>query len=341
MEIHIVQLVTGSSLAGTEAAHDPATPQPRVFRERHPMQCDTPSQRRRRFRDLIEAGMVACPGAYDALSARALERAGAKAVYVSGFAAAASAFALPDLGIVSQSDMAEHVRRICAATSLPVFADADTGYGGTLNVAATVSLWEAAGAAALHLEDQTFPKRCGHLAGKSVVSTSEMVERIGAALDARRDPDLLIVARTDAIAVNGLDDALERCRAYARAGADALFVDAPADAEQVARIGRLSAELGKPLVFNSARTGKSPCMDERSLADAGYRIVIYPIELLCAAQLVVAEVAAILLTAGDTSAIADRLATFARINDLVELEHYLRRDVRSPTGVAVVDRPAN
>jgi 2-methylisocitrate lyase-like PEP mutase family enzyme len=278
-----------------------------------------------RFRQLLAQGPVACVGAFDALSAKVIESIGAKAIYVSGFAAAASAFGEPDLGTVSQTEMAEHVRRICRATTLPVIADADTGYGGALNVERTVRDWEAAGAAGLHMEDQVFPKRCGHIAGKEVVPLDEYLLKLKAALAARRDPDFFIIARTDALAVNGMDDTLRRCRAFADAGADAVFVDAPRSREDLEAIASALRGAGISLVFNSARTGRSPVLDEASLANLGYAIVLYPLEAMMAAQCAVKSTMRELLAAGSTVAVANKMLTFGEVNTLVGLDSALSR----------------
>ncbi len=278
-----------------------------------------------RFRQLLAQGPVACVGAFDALSAKVIESIGAKAIYVSGFAAAASAFGEPDLGTVSQTEMAEHVRRICRATTLPVIADADTGYGGALNVERTVRDWEAAGAAGLHMEDQVFPKRCGHIAGKEVVPLDEYLLKLKAALAARRDPDFFIIARTDALAVNGMDDTLRRCRAFADTGADAVFVDAPRSREDLEAIASAMRGAGISLVFNSARTGRSPVLDEASLTNLGYAIVLYPLEAMMAAQCAVKSTMRELLAAGSTAAVANKMLTFGEVNTLVGLDSALSR----------------
>ncbi len=286
------------------------------------------------FRELVAAGPVACVGAYDGLSARWIDSSGARAIYVSGFAAAAAAFGYADLGIVSQTEMAEHIRRICRCTSLPVIADADTGFGGTLNVERTVREWERAGAAGLHLEDQGFPKRCGHVAGKTVIPAEEMQLKVKAAIDARENPDFFIIARTDAIAVNGLADAIDRCKRYVDAGADSIFVDAPESEEQLVQIHDALKGLGKPLVYNSARTGKSPVLTEKRLAELGYGIVLYPIEGLLAAHKAMREALAAVIAAGTTDAAAHQLASFRDINTLVGLEEHLQHEAASANAAA-------
>lgn len=280
----------------------------------------------RLFRRRLAAGPIACVGAFDALSARTIEALGAQAMYVSGFAAAASAFGLPDLGIVSQSEMAEHVRRICRSTTLPVIADADTGYGGPLNVERTVREWEDAGAAGLHLEDQVFPKRCGHIAGKAVIPAAEFEDKLRAALGARRDPDFFVIARTDALAVHGMDDTIARCHRFAAAGADAIFVDAPTSEGDLVAIAGALRDTGKPLVFNSARTGKSPILTERRLAELGYPIVLYPIEAMLASHFAIRQAMAAIMSAGTTDAAKAGLSTFHDINAVVDLAGHVARE---------------
>jgi 2-methylisocitrate lyase-like PEP mutase family enzyme len=281
-----------------------------------------------RFRALLAQGPIACVGAFDALSAKVISSVGARAVYVSGFAAAASAFGEPDLGTVSQTEMAEHVRRICRATPLPVIADADTGYGGILNVERAVRDWESAGAAGLHLEDQVFPKRCGHLAGKEVIALDEYLTKLRAALAARSDPNFFIIARTDALAVHGMEDTLHRCRAFAAAGADAVFVDAPRSVDDLREIAEAMRETRVPLVFNSARTGRSPVLDEARLADLGYEIVLYPLEAMQLAQHAVLDGIRSMMEARTTEAIAHRMLKFDEANALVGLAEALRRAQR-------------
>ncbi|TAK82754.1 MAG: isocitrate lyase/PEP mutase family protein [Betaproteobacteria bacterium] len=261
-------------------------------------------------------------GAFDAFTARMAAPAEFHAVYLGSFAAAASMCGLPDFGLLSATEMADHMRRLTSATHLPCIADADTGYGNALNVQRTVRLYEAAGVAAMHIEDQITPKKCGHIAGKQVIPAAEMVQKIRAAVAARQDPAFTIIARTDARAVTGLDDAIARCRAYADAGADALFVDAPETVEEVARVGRELASTGKKLVFNAARTGKTPPLKASRVGELGFHIMIFPIEPLLAAYPVMKEVMAVIRRDGSPEAMADRLAQFAEINDVVGLKDY-------------------
>src|SRR4051812_2830241 len=209
------------------------------------------------LRELLDAGgPVVAPGAYDGLSARLVERAGFPAVYMTGFGASASLLGRPDVGLLSFAEMADHARRLVQAVGVPVIADADDGYGNPLNVMRTVREFEAAGVAALHIEDQVAPKRCGHMDGKEVIDASEMVEKVRAAVEARRSPALVIIARTDARAVEGLDRALERARRYRDAGADMLFVEAPESEEEVAAVAEAFPDT--PLLFNWVDGGRTP-----------------------------------------------------------------------------------
>lgn len=268
------------------------------------------------------AGLVV-PGAYDGVSARLVERAGFPAVYMTGYGTSASRLGLADLGFAGLSEMVENVRQIAAAVRIPVIADADTGYGGVLAVQRTVQAYEAAGAAALHLEDQVWPKRCGHLAGKEVVPREEMVAKIAAAVEARRDPDLLLIARTDAIAVTGFDDAIARARAYAKAGADILFVEAPTAVAEVEAIPRL---LDAPCLFNYAPGGRSPLLPVARLAALGYAIVLLPVQTLFAATRAMADYLRGLRETGEPGGLDDRLMSFADFNALIGVPELLERE---------------
>ena len=210
--------------------------------------------------------------AFDALTARTAEAAGFEILHVTGFGSAAALTGGPDIGLVTMAETVEVTRRICDAVERPVIADADCGYGNPLNVMRTVRALEAAGAAGLHLEDQVTPKRCGHMAGKAVIPTAEMVAKIAAAVDARRDPDFVIIARTDARAPEGLDAALERARAYAAAGADVLFVEAPESAEEIRRI---ATEVPGPQLFNWAYEGRTPHVSRRWLEELGFTWILF------------------------------------------------------------------
>jgi carboxyvinyl-carboxyphosphonate phosphorylmutase len=231
---------------------------------------------------------VLAPGAYDALSARLIERAGFPAVYMTGFGASASLLGRPDVGLLSFDEMAGHARRLAQAVSVPLIADADDGYGNPLNVMRTVREYAAAGVAALHIEDQVAPKRCGHMEGKDVIETAEMVEKVRAAVEARGDGELLIIARTDARAVEGLDAALERARRYREAGADALFVEAPETEQEIEAVAAAFPDV--PLVFNWVDGGKTPQLPLERIRELGFALVIYPVTTLFAAARAVADV---------------------------------------------------
>ncbi len=225
--------------------------------------------------------MVLAPGCYDALGARLVEEAGFTAAYMTGFGSAASLLGRPDVGLLTMPEMVDNARRIAAAVAIPVIADADTGYGNPINVIRTVHEYEAAGVAAIHIEDQVMPKRCGHLSGKQVIAASEMAAKVRAAVAARSSRDFLIIARTDARAVEGLPAALQRARRYRDAGADVLFVEAP---ESVAEIELVAAELaGVPLLFNYAEGGRTPPVTHAALQELGFKLVIFPIGTLLAA----------------------------------------------------------
>jgi len=230
-------------------------------------------ERRRRLRAGLEAGLVVAPGIYDMISAKVADRIGFAALYMTGYGVAASHLGLPDAGIATFSDMVSRVRVMADGISAPLIADADTGYGGLLNVAHTIQGYEKAGAAALQLEDQEFPKKCGHEAGKRCISKSDMIAKIKVAVEARTDPDFVIIARTDARAEFGLEDAIARGQAYAGAGADVIFVEAP---QTLAEMERINQAIKKPTMANMVEGGKTPILSSRELARIGYRLAIYP-----------------------------------------------------------------
>ncbi|MDE1182198.1 isocitrate lyase/PEP mutase family protein [Paraburkholderia sp.] len=281
-----------------------------------------------RFRELFKSPPFVVLGAHDALTAMLAEQAGAKAIFVSGFAASAILAGQADIGVLSQTEMFEHIRRIARVTSVPIFADADTGYGGILDVQRTMRLWEEAGASALHLEDQAVPKKCGHFAGKQLISTGEMCQKLRAMLAARTDPDFFIVARTDAIAVTGIDDAVARLTAYAEAGADGLYADAPESIEHLQILSERLKPLGKPLLFNMARTGKSPVVTLEAIHALGFDFTLAPIESMLAMHKAVKETMETFLREGTTDAIADRLTTFGEFNRFVGLDKAVEEEKR-------------
>ena len=231
---------------------------------------------------LVNAGgMILAPGCYDPLGARLIEDAGFEAVYMTGFGTAAGRMGRPDVGLLTLSEMVDNARRIAAAVSVPVIADADTGYGNPLNVIRTVHEFEAAGVAAIHLEDQAAPKKCGHLEGKQLIGAEEMAAKVAAAVAARERQEFLIIARTDARAVEGLDAALERGRRYRDAGADMLFVEAPQSTDEIERIAEYFH--GVPLLFNYTEGGRTPAVTHAYLRELGYRVVIFPLSTLLSA----------------------------------------------------------
>jgi 2-methylisocitrate lyase-like PEP mutase family enzyme len=225
--------------------------------------------------------MVLAPGCYDALGARLVEEAGFPAAYMTGFGSSASRLGRPDVGLMSLPEMVDNARRIAQAVDIPVVADADTGYGNSINVIRTVREYEAAGVSAIHLEDQVMPKKCGHMSGKHVVPAEEMAAKVSAAVAARRSPDFLIIARTDARAVEGLDAALSRARLYREAGADALFVEAPQSDSEIEAVAAAFPDV--PLLFNYAEGGKTPAVTHAFLRELGFALVIFPLSMLLAA----------------------------------------------------------
>jgi carboxyvinyl-carboxyphosphonate phosphorylmutase len=235
-----------------------------------------------RLRELLAGPEpVIAPGAYDSLSARLIEMAGFPAVYMTGYGTAASLLGRPDVGLLTMTEMVGNASRIVQATSVPVIADADDGYGNPLNVIRTVKEYERAGVAGIHLEDQVAPKRCGHLAGKEVVSADVMVQKVRAAVEARGDPDFVIIARTDARAVEGLDAALERARRYVDAGADVLFVEAPEHEHELETVAKAFSDV--PLVFNWVEGGRTPPVPLERVAELGFRLVLFPVGAVIAA----------------------------------------------------------
>lgn len=230
------------------------------------------------FRQLLAGpDVIMAPGTPDPFYARLVAHTGFPAVYMTGAGTTAVRLGMPDIGLLTMTEMVDNAARIVDASGLPVIADADNGYGGPLNVRRTIQSYERAGVAAIHMEDQIIPKRCGHLSGKQLVPTSDMVAKVKAAVDARTDPEFTVIARTDAIAVEGFDAALERAAAYEEAGADMLFVEAPGDTEQMAEIGR---RFKVPQVVNLASSRKTPLLPADELGELGFKLVIYPTVLL-------------------------------------------------------------
>jgi carboxyvinyl-carboxyphosphonate phosphorylmutase len=284
-----------------------------------------------RLRELLAGDdPIVAPGAYDALSARLIEEAGFPAVYMTGFGVTGSLLGRPDVGLTTMTEMVQAAARIRAAVDIPVIADADTGYGNALNVIRTVREYEAVGVAGIHLEDQVAPKRCGHLEGKQVVPADAMVDRVRAAVAARRNPDFLLIARTDARAVEGLDAAIDRARRYRDAGADMLFVEALQEDAEIERVATTFA--GVPLLFNWAEGGKTPPTSQARLRELGFQLVICPISALLAATRAVRDVLARIAADGTPiNAVAD-LPAMHDFTDLVGLPEVDEIGGRFPNG---------
>jgi methylisocitrate lyase len=270
-----------------------------------------------RIREAVERDTVLMPGVYDALTARIAADVGFDVVFISGYSVSASRLGEPDFGLVTQSEMAEAARTVCRVSRAPVIVDADTGYGNPLNVMRTVRDLQDAGAAGVFLEDQVWPKKCGHMAGKRVVETAEHAAKLRAARDAAGERDLFIVARTDARQPLGLDAAIERCLAYRDAGADALFVEAP---QSVQELERVAEALPGPLVANMIERGVTPHLSRTELRDLGFALIVCPLAGLFAAAKAVRDVLEELRQRETTAGAVDRMLTFDDFNALVELD---------------------
>jgi carboxyvinyl-carboxyphosphonate phosphorylmutase len=272
---------------------------------------------------------ILAPGAYDALTARLIEQAGFPAVYMTGFGTSASLIGRPDVGLLTMSQMVDNARRIAQAVDVPVIADADTGYGNPLNVIRTVQEYELAGVSAIHIEDQVTPKKCGHMENKQIIAAAEMTEKIRAATEARRSSDFLIIARTDARGVEGLESALRRGRAYREAGADILFVEAPQNEDEVAQVARAFPNV--PLLFNWAEGGKTPPMPLERLKELGYRLIIFPISALLTVAKAVRGVLAEIKTEGTPRRIFSDGSSFREFNEMIGLGEIQRLEKRFAT----------
>jgi 2-methylisocitrate lyase-like PEP mutase family enzyme len=266
---------------------------------------------------LREQRPLLAPGCYDALSARLVEEAGFSAAYMTGFGSAAGRLGRPDVGLLTMSEMVDNAYRIAEAVDIPVIADADTGYGNPISVIRTVREFERAGVAAIHIEDQVMPKKCGHMEGKQVVAAREMAQKVRAAVDARRSSDFLIIARTDAAAVEGLDAAIERGHIYREAGADLLFIEAPRSEPEIAAVAE--AFRGVPLLFNYAEGGKTPAVEVSKLAELGFAVVIFPISTLLAATGAMRQVLARIRADGTPRAVLDELPSFPGFLEFIGL----------------------
>ncbi|MDK2881773.1 MAG: hypothetical protein PWP58_108 [Bacillota bacterium] len=268
-----------------------------------------------------DPGCIIAPGVYDALSALAAEKAGIEAVVMGGYGVSASRLAKPDVGLLTMSEMAEQLKMICDAVSIPVIGDGDTGYGNSVNVERTVQEYEHAGAAAILIEDQGFPKRCGHMAGKTVIPAEEHLQKLKAAVAARKDPDFVIIARCDARAPLGLDEAIRRGHLYLEAGVDMLFIEAP---QRIDELRTIAHEFrNAKLVANMIEGGETPEVDARTLAEMGFKLVFWP----CTAPYVVLKnlirVFEVLKRDGTTAQVREMMFSFSEFNKLVNLERYV------------------
>ena len=271
-----------------------------------------------RLRELLNSGQtVVAPGAFDPLAARLVEEAGFAAVYMTGFGTSAALLGRPDVGLLTMTEMADSAGRIAACVDIPLIADADTGYGNPLNVIRTVGAYEAAGVAGLHIEDQVAPKKCGHMEGKQVIGADEMAQKVRAAVDARTDPDFVIIARTDARAVEGLNSALDRARRYRDAGADVLFIEALVSEAEIEAAAAAFPDV--PLLFNWAEGGKTPPVSLDRLTELGYRIVIFPIGTLLAATAAMRRILREIAAAGTPASLLGELPTFGEFTDFIGL----------------------
>lgn len=288
--------------------------------------------KRRRLRKLLSrSGILVVPGAYDALTARMIEKVGFDAVYMTGGGTVNSLTALPDNGLITLTEMAMNARYIAGATSIPVISDADTGYGNAVNIMRTVWEFERAGVAGIHIEDQVAPKRCGHVAGKEIVSTEEMVGKIRAACAAKNDPDFVIIGRVDARAVLGFDDAVARGRAYLGAGADVIFPEA---LESEDEFREYAQAVEAPLLANMTEFGKSPYLSTQQFEEMGYKIVIFPVTALRMALKAVWEYLMTLREKGTQRDLVDRMFTRKELYELLDYDlfHGYERDFVSLAG---------
>lgn len=272
-----------------------------------------------RLRQLLAGpDLVVAPGAYDGLSARLIMQAGFPVVYMTGFGTAASVLGQPDVGLLTMSEMVSRAAALAAVTGdVPLIADADTGYGNPINVRRTIREYERAGVAALHIEDQVWPKKCGHMEGKQVIPMDEMAQKVRAAVEARQDPDFVIIARTDANAVYGLEDALRRGKAYQEAGADVIFIEAPRSVEELQAIKQALPDI--PLLFNWADTAKTPPLPLDQIRALGYTLVIFPVSLLFAATHAMLQLLDVFKQGQIPVEYADHMVTFAQFTQQIGL----------------------
>ena len=282
------------------------------------------------IRSLLKAKKpLVIPGVYDALGAKIVQSVGFDAMFQTGYGTSAALLGMPDYGFVGRSETVENARRICNAVSTPVIVDADTGYGNALSVWQLVRELEAAGAAGMFLEDQRWPKRCGHMQGKEIISQEEYTEKLGAAIDARQDPNFVIVARTDARAVEGLDAAIERGKQNKDTGADAIFIEAPKTKQEMREIGK---RIKAPLVANMIEGGATPTSTSSELGKMGFKIILYPLSILYANTYATMSVLSELKYSGTTTKHRKKLTSFDQFNDLVELQKFQNMEAKYAKG---------
>ena len=265
------------------------------------------------------------PGVYDALGAKIAQKVGFEAMFQTGYGTSATLFGMPDYGFIGAAETVDNARRICRAVSIPVIVDSDTGYGNALSVWKLVKELESAGAAGMFLEDQRWPKRCGHMQGKEVIPQEEYTEKLSAAIDARESKDFFIVARTDARATEGLDEAISRGKENKKTGADAIFIEAPKTLDEMKQIGR---EINAPLVANMIEGGATPLSSAETLNKMGFKIVLYPLSILYANAFATMNILSELKKTGSTSRYRHKVVNFDQFNDLVELDKFRNMEKR-------------
>ena len=263
------------------------------------------------------------PGVYDALGAKIAQKVGFDAMFQTGYGTSATLFGMPDYGFIGSTETVDNARRICRAVSVPVIIDADTGYGNALSVWKLVKELESAGAGGIFLEDQKWPKRCGHMQGKEIISQEEYTEKLSAAIDARENKDFIIVARTDARATEGLDDAIQRGKQNKKTGADAIFVEAPRSLDEMEKIGK---EINAPLVANMIEGGATPLSSAEILNKMGFKIILYPLSVLYANTFATTNILKELKKTGNTLKFKQKVVNFDQFNDLVELPKFRKME---------------
>lgn len=268
------------------------------------------------------------PGVYDAITARIAQKAGFAAMFQTGYGTSAALLGMPDYGFIGSTETIENARRICKSVSVPVIVDADTGYGNPLSVWKLVNELEAVGAAGIFLEDQKWPKRCGHMSGKEVIAKEEYSEKLRAAVDARKSNDFIIVARTDARATEGLDAAIERGLLYKDIGADAIFIEAPKSVDEMRKIGK---SIKAPLVANMIEGGATPLLSSSEIHKMGFNLILYPLSVLYANTFATMQILKELRKSGTTAKLKDRLVDFDQFNEIVELSKFKKMEDKYET----------